>query len=300
MSHAAYSDYKTAKRRFTSLFILKQRAFYQKEYETIENSASTDISSMWKHVKPRRVASSVAAINHNGKMYNSPEDLCHMWKHHYVELLNEQPTEAARYDAKHQETVQREFEHIKRSSNMVNDDTDTLCGDFTVNEIAAVCKTFPNNKAAGYDYISYECMKYGGNKMYTSLALLFNKIVSHMYIPRAFKHSVIIPLYKGKHKPKNVVGSYRGVSLSPILNKVLEKVILLRLKPWLATKDFPPPLQQAGRDKTNCVCLSYVVQEAINNMIHKGSMVYGCFLDIKSAYDVINWQGEIVETWNNG
>jgi len=68
-----------------------------------------------------------------------------------------------------------------------------------------------------------------------------------------------------------------------------------RLKPWLVKHNFPPPLQQAGREKTNCVCLSFVVQEAIQNMLSQGSNVYGCFLDIKSAYDVINWNGLLVK-----
>ncbi len=79
-----------------------------------------------------------------------------------------------------------------------------------------------------------------------------------MYIPDTLKLSIIIPLHKGKQKPKSDINSYRGVSLTATLNKVLEKVILCRLKPWLKDQTFPPQLQQAGREKANCVCLSYL------------------------------------------
>ena len=171
---------------------------------------------------------------------------------------------------------------------------------FSINEIANTCKGLPNNKAPGYDQISYECVKYGGYKLYEHLTDLYNNIIKFTHVPQVLKHSVIIPLYKGKHKPRNLVGSYRGVSLTPTLNKSLEKLVLNRLKPWLAHKEFPPPLQQAGREKTNCVCLTYMVLEAIRDAVFRGSKVYGCFLDIKSAYDVINWQGLLVKLWNLG
>jgi len=183
---------------------------------------------------------------------------------------------------------------------MKDDVTATLTEKLTVNEVANICKNLPNNKEPGYDSITYECVKHGGNALYECLTHLFNHIIELMYIPAALKHSIIIPLHKGKQKPRNLISSYRGVSLTPIINKLLEKLIMCRLKPWLTRQNYPPPLQQAGREKTNCVCLSYVVQEAIRNMTRQGSKVYGCFLDIKSAYDVINWNGLLLKLANIG
>ena len=60
---------------------------------------------------------------------------------------------------------------------------------------------------------------------------------------------VIISLYKGKHKPRSELSSYRGVSLTPTLNKVFEKIILRRLKPWLVAHDFPLPYNRLGETR---------------------------------------------------
>ncbi len=167
-------------------------------------------------MKPRQTCNSVAAIKHNGVIYNTPEELCAVWQCYYDSLLNEQPSEAERYDAIHQEDMQKEADLLNRTFNNLDDATGTLSGLFTVNEIANVCKGLPRNKAAGYDSIAYECAKFGGHKLYEMLAYLFNNIVHHMYIPTSMKHSIIIPLYKGKQKPKSSLNSYRGVSLTPL------------------------------------------------------------------------------------
>jgi len=296
----SYYNYKQAKQKFADLFERKQKQFYRDEYESIETIDNADMNTLWKHLRPRRDPTTGVAIKHNGVLHTTTEELCQLWKRHYYELLNEQPSEAALYDADHMEQLQNEVDNIKTVSNETDDPTGTLSEPFTVNEIANICKCLPNNKAPGYDSITYECVKYGGYKLYEWLTFLFNNIVQATYIPQPLKHSVIITLHKGKRKPKNEVTSYRGVSLTPTLNKVLEKAVLVRLKPWLAMRTFPPPLQQAGRDSTNCVCVSYLVQEAVQHMVDRGSKVYGCFLDIKSAYDVINWQGLLVKLWKLG
>ena len=95
--------------------------------------------------------------------------------------------------------------------------------------MASICKSLKNGKACGHDSITYECLKYGGYYLFKELTYLFNSMLKHLYIPSRLKHNVIVPIYKGKRKPQNDKNSYRGISLSPCLNKVFEKIILLRL-----------------------------------------------------------------------
>ena len=83
--------------------------------------------------------------------------------------------------------------------------------------------------------------------------------------------------------------SYRGISLGPTVNKVFERVIMNRLTPWLESHNFPPPLQHSCRRGTSCVSLTYMVQEVINHYCRQGSKLYTCLIDIKQAFDSINW-----------
>ena len=287
--YGTYYNYKVAKRKFTNLLKATQLEYYQKEYDDIEQSIDTDVKLLWRKVKPKVNSGSSSHICHEGITYNSPTELCNLWEHYYKTLLNEQQNESTLYDNEHCDYVSSSVEHFRNNFSKVKDNSGVLSVAFTINEIATICKALPTGKAPGYDMIMNECLKYGGYSLYEVLWHMYNSVVHHGYIPAALKHSIIIPLYKGKQKPKMNLNSYRGISLTPTINKVLEKLILTRLNPWLRARDFPPPLQQAGRKGTNCVGLAYAVKEAIQHMTFQSSKVYGCFLDIQSAYDVVNW-----------
>ncbi len=203
--------------------------FIQKEFEQLEHSIAIDIKQLWKNCKPKVYSESTSPICHNGTLYNSPGDLCTLWKHYYTNLLNETPEESARYDNDQFQQLRNDIDLLNERFGKVTDSTGTLSEDFTINEIASVCKGLLKNKAPGYDLISNECLKHGGHTLYETLQHLFNSIVHLGYIPVALKHSIIVPIYKGKNKPKTSMNSYRGVSLTPTLNKVLDKLILCRL-----------------------------------------------------------------------
>ena len=79
------------------MFKVKMKNYYQKEYEDVENSASTDIRHLWKYVKGKR-ESCVTPIVHDDKLYNTPDELCELWHGYYHNLLNEQPSETDNYD----------------------------------------------------------------------------------------------------------------------------------------------------------------------------------------------------------
>ena len=111
-----------------------------------------------------------------------------------------------------------------------DDNTGVLLDEFSVSEISKICKAMPNGKAPGYDLISYESMKHGGNELYRHLSILYNAIVKYVHIPTCMKYNISVPIHKGKKRPKDDPNSYRGISLAPIINKIMEKIIFTRLK----------------------------------------------------------------------
>ena len=299
MNYPAYANYKKAKSHFAKAFREKQLNFYSRKYEELEKDIQSDTKMLWKHIRQCSNKTEISTIKHNGVQYNSPPELCSMWQKHFQSLLNEDPNENINYDSDHLQCLQKKIEKIKLSNN-IKSSSDILGEDFTVGDVASVCLSLKNNKAAGYDQLTYECLKFGGYRLFEHLASLYNSMIRITYIPKSLKQSLIIPVYKGGNKPKDSVNSYRGISLTPVINKVFEKLVLNRIKPWLTKHNFPPPLQQAFREKTDCVSLSFAVQEAIRYAVNQGSRIYGCFMDIKSAFDIVNWESLLVKIWNIG
>ena len=84
------------------------------------------------------------------------------------------------------------------------------------------------NKASGEDDIPYEFLKNLGSKAKELLLFLYNKCWEGNGIPTKWKTAIIKPLLKDGKDPKETV-SYRSISLTCCMGKLLEKIIADRL-----------------------------------------------------------------------
>ena len=92
------------------------------------------------------------------------------------------------------------------------------------------------DKATGSDRISAAILK----RLCDQLAMPFTRVCRRMYYegcwPQVWKMHLIVPIYKRGSAFK--AGNYRGVHLTSILSKVAEKVIGIRLVPFLQRNAF--------------------------------------------------------------
>ena len=120
------------------------------------------------------------------------------------------------------------------------------------------------------------------------LAKLFNTIIQKQQVPQALKHGVITPVFKKKNSPKNP-DNYRRITITMVVNKILEKILLDPLKDILAPslntlqRGFTP-----GTSSTNAaLLLSEVIAEAGDNK----EPLYTLYLDASKAFDVVYHNG---------
>jgi len=81
-------------------------------------------------------------------------------------------------------------------------------------------------KSPGHDGIMAEHIKHGGPELYVQLCLLFNSMIRHTFVPDDFGLGIIIPLLKAKHGDSSKLDMYRGITLSPVLAKLFELLLL--------------------------------------------------------------------------
>lgn len=286
----SFLQYKLAKKEFRKMLFSKQNEFHANEFAKIGADFEMDSKSIWKYLRHRKGTQELLhSMNHENCEYSSPDDLRELWHDHFSRLLNEQNDEAENFDNEFSASVSEQVVEMLSSFPRDTDCTGVLDKPFSVFEVQTICKSMPNGKACGYDGLPYESLKYGTVILYRHLTKIFNGMVKYAYMPKDLKTSIIIPLYKGKGKPKDKVKSYRGVSLTPVLCKVYEKLLMSRLRPWLDQSNFPPALQHAGRKGCSSVTLSYALQEVVNHHCSNGGNVFGCLLDIEQAFDKISW-----------
>ncbi|VVC42957.1 Reverse transcriptase domain, partial [Cinara cedri] len=124
---------------------------------------------------------------------------------------------------------------------------------FTPLEVAKVIDDSLNpKKAPGYDEISPKILKELPKKAIIHLTHIYNAILRMEYIPEQWKRAQVIMLLKPGKPPEDVT-SYRPISLLPSLSKLLEKLLLKRLKPIIEEKHLIPDHQFGFRNKHSTI-----------------------------------------------
>ena len=79
----------------------------------------------------------------------------------------------------------------------------------------------------------------------------------------------------------------RGITLFPTLCKIYEMILLNRFEKYAAQMGFFSEMQFGFQEGVRCTQASFTIIETINHMLERGSKVFGCFLDVRKAFDTV-------------
>ena len=161
---------------------------------------------------------------------------------------------------------------------------------FTVDEVNDILSQLNTTKSAGPDGVLPLFLKLGRLVLSHVLCQFFNFSVSNGIVPKEWKMANVIPIYKGSPKPKAVAKSYRPVSLTPIVSKVMEKLITSRLMDFFDTNDILGTNQYGFRPGRSCELMLSRVHHLISSSLDTSScnQVDAVFLDFSSAFDRVS------------
>ena len=162
-----------------------------------------------------------------------------------------------------------------------------LDDEIVVEEIEGAIKRIKRGKRAGRDNICAEHLLYGGELLKVWLKQVFNTIISFEEIPNCLKTSLIKPIYKGRGKDPLETSSFRGVALSSTIAKLLEYIILERMKPILLEFNSPHFLQTAYQRGVSCGDAIFATQEAALKVLREGGKAFLSLFDLEKAFDTI-------------
>ncbi|GBP32405.1 Probable RNA-directed DNA polymerase from transposon X-element [Eumeta japonica] len=116
----------------------------------------------------------------------------------------------------------------------------------TPKELTKIISKMNPNKSPGFDLITPRLLKELPRKCLVFLTILFNATFRTSHVPTLWKTSQIVMIHK-PGKPPNEASSYRPISLTPVLSKLWERIVLERLSPCLEINYVIPDHQYGFR-----------------------------------------------------
>ena len=146
------------------------------------------------------------------------------------------------------------------------------------------------NTAPGPDGIPYQMVKKMHPTALRLLLLLYNKIWSSHQLPTEWRTSIVLAFPKAG-KPPSEPSSYRPISLSSCIGKLLEKIINGRLIRHLEAYSLLSPLQFGFRRNRGTIDALVRIQNHICRSKEEGKHTICVLFDMHKAYDT---------TWRHG
>ena len=252
--HITYIQYKMAKRQFRHCHRKCVNTYLQSQLDEIDRLAEVDSAHFWRLINARRKPSNSSPgtqLIFEGQTVNTSKEINEGWAQYFKALYT--PTQCDRFDNQVYDTVTQEVSNIKRA--LQNSTESRGYPLISADEVASAVKLTKSNKAGGEDGIVYEHIKYGGRVVFDVLAKFYTAIVRQSYAPKDMKRGVIITLFKGGNKRKDNPDNYRAITLSSVVLKLLERILLTRIELF---DDIRPPIHSLqGGSKNNRAALCH-------------------------------------------
>ena len=158
----------------------------------------------------------------------------------------------------------------------------TLSDDVSVimsHEVSKAISQMSDNKASVLDHISGEHLKHASLKTAPLLALSFTGFMIHGMLPDSLLSVLLVPVVKDKSGKISSIDNYRPIALASIISKVLEIVILDRIKCYIDSSD-----NQFGfKAKHGTDLCIFALNEIVNKYRGLNSTVFMGFIDASKA-----------------
>lgn len=156
----------------------------------------------------------------------------------------------------------------------------------TEDEMLNALKHLKSGKSSGLDGIPAEVLKSQSESLTTPLCMLFNYVLDKGKFPQEWCNGLTVPVPKGGDKSK--AENYRRVTILPLLGKLFETIVNIRLvylKDVLQKHDpFNGGFKKGSMTSDNL----FVLNGCVEKSRALKQTLYVCFVDFKRAFDSVN------------
>ena len=155
----------------------------------------------------------------------------------------------------------------------------------TLAELETTVKSMKNS-AAGSDFFSVRILRSVFSIISGHLLYLINSCFKSGVYPDCLKSAHVVPLFKSGDK--NDMNNYRPISMLPIISRLFEKLIYVRMVDFLNKNSYFHPTQFGFRHGMSTEQALLFLTTFVNDSLDAGLKVASIFLDIMKAFDSVD------------
>lgn len=241
-------------------------------------NSETPLTQVWDKVRKIKGISTqrtIISLKTEDRIVSSSEDI--------VETLSKQFQEASS-DSKYDDEFLR-FKTEMEATNMENPENpqDPVNNSITKNELEDALDTCKKT-APGPDRIPYVFLQHLPETAKSYLLNMYNQVWMNNQFPLRWSESLILPVLK-PNKAKNLATSYRPISLTCTMGKLLEKITNRRLTCVLEAGSLLNGTQYGFRKHHSTIDCIVTLESDIHQAFANKQEVIATFFDIQKAYD---------------
>ena len=260
--------------------------------EINDDSGRLSIDSFWKLKKslssPDRSRSSI--ITREGvEIFGGPAVL-NEYQLEFTNRLTHKPLEPrfANYEALTNLLFEKYLEAASSSQQVEPD--------FTPSETEKVIASLKAKSAYPENSFPGEIFKYGGNRLECNLTNALNSIKKSLVIPEMWIYVIVVTIFKNKGSRK-LLEFYRGIFLTDIASKIMEKLVKSRIDPFLLKVS----KLQAGSKKNRGPCDSmFLLNGMIDHAKYLNTELFITFYDYSTCFDSLWLEECMIGLWDLG
>ena len=286
---------KTRRKLLDEFIVDAQKKNYAKEITaTIENlrkdGGGVKEATFWefkKRLERKKEEKPTAVMNKEGILKEKQQEILEVYKEFYTNLFKKE--EARSIDEKNAEAdIAEKFENIMREAKC----QPPLA--ITEEEVEKEIKKLKRKKASDEEGWRNEMLQYGGYEMNKSIWHIIEELQKEG-VPTEWEWMKIKSVYKGKGSRREV-GNRRGLFLTSILCKLVERLLLRRIE-----KDLDISKYQTGGKKGMSTADNWIALMAvIDNNKRMKQNTYILLADAEKCFDKLWLEDCLVDMYESG
>ena len=135
-----------------------------------------------------------------------------------------------------------------------------------------------------------------GRGFFVFLTLVLNAVKKRLYVPPDWYELLIVTLFKNKGSRK-YLEFYRGIFLSNVLPKIMEKLIKGRIIIHLKKVNL---LQSGSRDNRSICDINFLLNAVIDHAKYLNKQIFITFYDYSTCFDSLWLEDSMITLWDLG